>query len=91
MRMSTGPERFDLHEMIWPETGLHTRCEIPVRPRDQVSEDDTINLEIDFVTLSLSPLEFIQLASFLRMSVDALLEHHPGFQRTVINAFDIKD
>ena len=89
--MSTGPDRFDLHEMIWPETGLHTRCEIPVRAKDQVSEDDTIDLEIDFVTLSLSPLEFIQLASFLRMSVDALLEYHPGFQRTVINAFDIKD
>jgi hypothetical protein len=89
--MSSGPERFDLHEMIWPETGLHTRCEIPVRPKDQITDDDTIDLQIDFVTLSLSPLEFIQLASFLRMSVDALLDHHPGFQRTVISAFEIRD
>lgn len=89
--MDANPARFDLHEMIWPETGLHTRCEVPVRPRDELSEEDTIDLEIDFVTLSLSPLEFIQLASFLRMSVDALLDHHPALQRTVINAFDIRD
>ena len=89
--MSGKPARIDLHEMIWPETGLHTRTEIAVKPKDQMTEDDTIDLQIDFMTLSLSPLEFIQLASFLRMSVDALLEQHPSFQRTVINAFDIRD
>jgi len=89
--MTQKPDRFDLHEMIWPETGLHTRTEIAKRPKDQMTEDDTIDLQIDFMTLSLSPLEFIQLASFLRMSVDALLEQHPSFQRTVINAFDIRD
>ena len=89
MNEQTG--RIDLHEMIWPETGLHTRTNIAVRPRDELTDDDTIDLQIDFMTLSLSPLEFIQLASFLRMSVDALLEQHPSFQRTVINAFDIRD
>jgi hypothetical protein len=77
--------------MIWPETGLHTRTEIAVRDKDTMTEDDTIDLQVDFLTLSLSPLEFIQLASFLRMSVDALLEQHPGYQRAVINAFDIRD
>ena len=41
--------------------------------------------------LSLTPLEFIQLASFLRMTVDGLLEQHPGLQRAVVNAFDIRD
>lgn len=89
--MSESDKRFDLHEMIWPETGLHTRSDVPVREKDQLSEDDTINLEIDFITLSLSPLEFIQLASFLRVSVDSLLDRHPSFQRAVINAFDIRD
>ena len=89
--MSDKPARFDLHEMIWPETGLHTRTEIAVKPKDQMTEDDQIDLQIDFLTLSLSPLEFIQLASFLRMSVDALLEQHPAYQRAVTNAFDIRD
>ena len=43
------------------------------------------------MTLSLSPLEFIQLASFLRMSIDGLLDHHPALQRAVINAFDLRE
>jgi hypothetical protein len=81
----------ELLDMIWPETGLQTTSRIPRRPKDQLSEDDTIELTIDFVTLSLSPLEFIQLASFLRMSIDGLLDHHPSFQRAVINAFDIRE
>jgi hypothetical protein len=81
----------DLLEMIWPETGLHTLSKIPQRPKDSLTEDDLIELTIDFVTLSLSPLEFIQLASFLRMSIDGLLDQHPSFQRAVINAFDIRE
>lgn len=81
----------DLLDMIWPETGLQTTSRIPRRPKDTLSEDDTIALTIDFVTLSLTPLEFIQLASFLRMSIDGLLDHHPGLQRAVINAFDIRE
>jgi hypothetical protein len=81
----------DLLDMIWPETGLQTTSRIPRRPKDQLSEDDMIELTIDFVTLSLSPLEFIQLASFLRMSIDGLLDHYPSFQRAVINAFDIRE
>jgi hypothetical protein len=80
-----------LHEMIWPETGLHTVTSIPNRAKDELTEDDSIELSIDFLTLSLSPLEFIQLASFLRMSIDDLLERHPTFQRAVINAFDIRE
>jgi hypothetical protein len=81
----------ELLEMIWPETGLQTGCRVTRRAQDTLSEDDHIELDIDFVTLSLSPLEFIQLASFLRMSVDGLLERHPGLQRAVVNAFDIRD
>ena len=81
----------DLLDMIWPETGLQTTSRIPRRPKDTLGEDDLIELQIDFVTLSLTPLEFIQLASFLRMSIDGLLDQHPSFQRAVINAFDIKE
>lgn len=81
----------ELREMIWPETGLQTTSRIPRKPKDTLSEDDTIELTIDFVTLSLTPLEFIQLAAFLRMSVDDLLERHPSYQRAVVNAFDIRE
>jgi hypothetical protein len=88
----TGSEpSVDLLDMIWPETGLQTTSRIPRRPKDALAEDDTIELTIDFVTLSLTPLEFIQLASFLRMSIDGLLDHHPGLQHAVINAFDIRE
>ncbi len=81
----------ELMDMIWPETGLQTTSRVPVRPKDGLSEDDTIELQIDFLTLALTPLEFIQLASFLRMSIDGLLERHPSLQRAVISAFDIRD
>src|SRR5688500_9306570 len=81
----------DVLDMVWPETGLQTGCRISSRPKDTLGEDDVVELDIDFVRLSLSPLEFIQLASFLRMSVDGLLDRHPGLQRAVVNAFDIRD
>lgn len=81
----------ELLAMVWPETGLQTGSRVSRRPKDTLGEDDTIELDIDFVTLTLSPLEFIQLASFLRMSVDGLLERHPGLQRAVVNAFDIRE
>ena len=84
-------EMDDVLDMVWPETGLQTGCRVSSRPKDTLGEDDVIELEVDFVTLSLTPLEFIQLASFLRMSVDGLLERHPGLQRAVVNAFDIRD
>ena len=32
---------------------------MPRRPKDTLSEDDVIELQIDFLTLSLTPLEFI--------------------------------
>ena len=82
-------EMDDVLDMVWPETGLQTGCRVSSRPKDTLSEDDLVELEIDFVTLSLTPLEFIQVASFLRMSIDGLLERHPGLQRAVVNAFDI--
>jgi hypothetical protein len=78
-------------DMVWPETGLQTACRVSQRPKDALGEDDVVELDIDFVRLSLSPLEFIQLASFLRMCVDGLLERHPGLQRAVVSAFDIRD
>lgn len=81
----------DLLDMVWPETGLQTTSRIPGRSKDTLSEDDTVELQLDFVTLSLTPLEFIQLASFLRMSIDGLLEQHPKYQRAVVDAFDIRD
>jgi hypothetical protein len=81
----------DVIDMVWPETGLQTGCRVSMRPKDTLGEDDVVELDIDFVKLSLSPLEFIQLASFLRMSVDGLLDRHPGLQRAVVNAFDIPD
>ena len=84
------PETVLLHDMIWPETGLATTARAPRRPKDGLTEDDAIELQIDFLTLSLSPLEFIQVASFLRMSVDALLDAHPSLQRAVVDAFDIR-
>ena len=82
---------FELLDMIWPETGLQVSARMPPRAKDQLTEDDSMELTIDFVTLSLTPLEFIQLASSLRMSIDGLLEQHPNFQRAVVNAFDIRD
>ena len=84
-------EMDDVIDMVWPETGLQTGCRVSLRPKDTLGEDDVVELDVDFVKLSLSPLEFIQLASFLRMSVDGLLERHPGLQRAVVNAFDIRD
>lgn len=81
----------DILDMVWPETGLQTSSRVSQRLRDTLGEDDVVELEIDFVKLSLTPLEFIQLASFLRMTVDGLLEQHPGLQRAVVNAFDIRD
>jgi hypothetical protein len=84
-------EMDDVLDMVWPETGLQTGCRVSSRPKDALGEDDLVELDVDFVTLSLSPLEFIQLASFLRMSVDGLLERHPSLQRAVVNAFDIRD
>jgi hypothetical protein len=76
--------------MIWPETGLQVTTTAPAREQDKLTEDDQIELSLDFVTLSLTPIEFIQLAASLRLSVDGLLDHHPSLQRAVVAAFDIK-
>jgi hypothetical protein len=81
----------DLLDMIWPETGMETLVRLPVRPKDAISEDDRIELRLDFVTLALSPLEFVQLAASLRLAVDGLLDQHPSMQRAVVRAFDIHD
>lgn len=82
--------RVDLLDMIWPETGLQVSTSAPVKAQNSLTEDDVIELSLDFVTLSLSPTEFIQLAASLRLSVDGLLDHHPAMQRAVVAAFDIK-
>lgn len=83
-------EDIELLDMIWPETGLSTTLHVPERPKDRLTEEDQCRLQIDFLTLSLSPLELIQLAAFLRMSIDGLLDQHPGLQRAVVDAFDIR-
>ncbi len=83
-------DRVDLLDMIWPETGLRVTTSAPVKPNETLTEDDLIELSLDFVTLSLSPTEFIQLAASLRLSVDGLLDQHPAMQRAVVAAFDIK-
>lgn len=87
---TTRPDQDVLLDMVWPETGLPVTVRVDQRPKDMIRDDDAIDLELDFVTLSLSPIEFIQLAASLRMSVDALLDHHPGLQRAVISAFDLR-
>jgi len=84
-------EMDEMLDMVWPETGLQTGARVSLRAKDALGEDDVVELDIDFVKLSLSPLEFIQLASFLRMTVDGLLDRHPGLQRAVVNAFDIRE
>lgn len=84
-------EYVELLDMVWPETGLEVSARVPRRPKDALSEEDVIDLRLDFLTLSLSPLEFIQLAASLRMCIDDLLGQHPGLQRAVVNAFDIRD
>jgi hypothetical protein len=81
----------ELLDMIWPETGLSTTLHIPNRPKDMLGADDECRLQIDFLTMSLSPLELIQLAAFLRMSIDGLLDQHPSLQRAVVEAFDIRE
>lgn len=83
--------RDEILQIIWPETGLHTVATVPIREKDQLADSDEVELSIDFLTLSLSPLELIQLASFLRMTIDGLLDRHPSYQRAVVNAFDIRD
>ena len=89
--MTADGNAIDLLDMIWPETGLEAGVRLPVRPKDALTEDDRIELRLDFVTLSLSPLEFIQLAASLRIAVDGLLDQHPGMQREVVRAFDIRE
>lgn len=80
----------NLLDMVWPETGLQVSTSLTDRERDKLGEDDEVQLTIDFVTLTLSPIEFIQLAASLRLSVDGILETHPSMQRAVVAAFDIK-
>ena len=82
--------RLTMLDMVWPETGLPVTVRVDQRPMDTITDDDVVELELDFVTLSLSPIEFIQLAASLRMSVDSLLDQHPGLQRAVIAAFDLR-
>lgn len=87
----TEKKTVELLDMIWPETGLSTTLVIPDKPKDTLGEGDQVKLSIDFLTLTLSPLELIQLAAFLRVGMDELMDRHPSLQRAVVNAFDIKD
>jgi hypothetical protein len=84
------PENVNLLDMIWPETGLQVSTSVTDRERDKLTDSDQVELTIDFVTITLSPTEFIQLAASLRLSVDGILEHHPAMQKAVVAAFDIK-
>lgn len=89
--MSERKQMLELLDMIWPETGLSTTLAIPEKPRDTLGEDDQVRLSIDFLTLTLSPLELIQLAAFLRVSMDEIMDRHPSLQRQVVHAFEIRD
>lgn len=89
--MSDKRDLLEILDVIWPETGLSTTLQVPDKPKDTLGESDQIQLSIDFITLTLSPLELIQLAAFLRVGMDELMERHPSLQRQVINAFDIRD
>lgn len=81
----------EILDMIWPQTGLSTTLTVPDKPKDSLGEGDQVQLSIDFLTMTLTPLELIQLAAFLRVSMDELMERHPSLQREVVNAFDIQD
>lgn len=81
----------EILDMIWPETGLSTTLTVPDKPKDTLGEGDQVQLSIDFLTMTLSPLELIQLAAFLRVGMDEIMDRHPSLQRAVVNAFDIKD
>ena len=86
----TEKRELDVLDMIWPETGLSTTLTVPDKPKDTLGDGDQVKLSIDFVTLTLSPLELIQLAAFLRVGMDELMDRHPSLQRQVVNAFDIE-
>lgn len=81
----------EILDMIWPQTGLSTTLTVPDKAKDSLGEGDQVQLSIDFLTMTLTPLELIQLAAFLRVSMDELMERHPSLQREVVNAFDIQD
>lgn len=87
----TGKKSVELVDMIWPETGLSTTLTVPDKPKDTLGEGDQVHLSVDFLTITLSPLELIQLAAFLRVGMDELMDRHPSLQREVVNAFDIRD
>lgn len=87
----TKKQTIEILDMIWPQTGLSTTLTVPDKPKDSLGEGDQVQLSIDFLTMTLSPLELIQLAAFLRVSMDELMERHPSLQREVVNAFDIQD
>lgn len=87
----TEKKSIEILDMIWPETGLSTTLTVPDKPKDTLGEGDQVQLSIDFLTMSLSPLELIQLAAFLRVGMDEIMDRHPSLQRAVVNAFDIKD
>ena len=84
------PQSMRVTRVVFRYTDGRTLTFIPEAGREAFIEDDMIELSLDFVTLSLSPTEFIQLAASLRLSVDGLLDHHPAMQRAVVAAFDIK-
>lgn len=87
----TDKKTIEILDMIWPQTGLSTTLTVPDKPKDSLGEGDQVQLSVDFLTMTLSPLELIQLAAFLRVSMDELMERHPSLQREVVNAFDIQD
>jgi hypothetical protein len=86
-----GKQSIELVDMIWPETGLSTTLTVPDKPKDTLGEGDQVQLSVDFLTITLSPLELIQLAAFLRVGMDELMDRHPSLQRDVVNAFDIRE
>lgn len=81
-------EMSELLDIVWPGSGLATASRIPDVPKNDLTNEQAVELQLDFVSLSLSPTEFIQLAAFMRVSVDRILAAHPHLQHAVNDTYD---
>lgn len=81
-------EMTELLDIVWPGSGLSTSSRMPDVPENELTNEQSVELQLDFVSLSLTPTEFIQLAAFMRVSVDRMLAAHPHLQQSVNDTYD---